>query len=408
MLLIQNTKLKAKNLFFKDEASVVGETQRREGQGYYETDEAQQRTPHGEREENDGRVQAHDLAHDAWREVHVLDGLHDGKHGQRHEQDNPEVLPRLEALHEGQHDGGDEADELEVGHQVEDADEQAQADGHGEVDDEEPDGEEDAHDEGDERLAAEVGVHAVLHVVAQVLEEGAVGCWEQLYPAFGEAFVVDQDEEHVEEDDEDGEDAGYPAECLDDEVPDLDESRLHGVAHVVLLNELHDVVFVEEALDVGTQVFGDALLAQVLLGYGHDVLADFCCLLNDGGHDEHEQSHQGGHDQDEGHGDAEYAVAQSAAVLQEDDQGVDHVGQQPGDGEGQEHGTEVLDEQPQAHDNQDHDEVAHETVEGYFLFGHGGVGFVAGLPDGFMVLFPVFRFSPWWRPYSRWPPVASS
>ena len=169
-------------LFFQYEPAVVGKAERGKGKGNDEPDESQQRAPHRQGQQYDGRVEPHDMTHDARREVHVLYGLHHGKHRQCHEQDNPKVLSRLDALHQCQDDGGYEADELQVGHQIEDADKQSEADGKGEVNNEKPDGEQDAYDKCNERLPTEIGVHAVLHIGDKPCEELALVGRNQPHP----------------------------------------------------------------------------------------------------------------------------------------------------------------------------------------------------------------------------------
>ena len=170
--------------FFEDKPSVIGDEQCGEGQGDDEADDAQQTAPDGEAEQDDGGVQAHDVAHDLGREIDVLYGLHDGEHCQGAEHDEPKALPGVGGLDHGEDDGGDEADELQVGDKVEQADEEAEADGHREVDDEKAYAEEDAHEQGDERLSAEVGVHAVLHVLHHHACEASLAFGHQPYPSF--------------------------------------------------------------------------------------------------------------------------------------------------------------------------------------------------------------------------------
>ena len=70
--------------------------------------------------------------------------------------------------------GGDEANDLEVGYEVEESDEEAEWDGEREVDDEESDGEEDADAQCYDGLAAEVGVHAVFEIGEYGLQVAAL------------------------------------------------------------------------------------------------------------------------------------------------------------------------------------------------------------------------------------------
>ena len=86
---------------------------------------------------------------------------------------------------------------MEIGHHVHDADEDAQTDGHGEIDDGEADAEQDAHGKGYESLTADVVVECALHVLHEFLPEWACLLGEDAYPVLGKVFVVEQDEKHI-------------------------------------------------------------------------------------------------------------------------------------------------------------------------------------------------------------------
>ena len=81
--------------FLGDVTLVVGYDERGERQGHDEAYEAEQRAPDGERQEDDGGVEAHGLAHYLGREHHVGDGLHHHEHRRGRGEDYPEVLPRV-------------------------------------------------------------------------------------------------------------------------------------------------------------------------------------------------------------------------------------------------------------------------------------------------------------------------
>ena len=159
------------------------------------------------------------MTHDAWGEEHVLYGLYHSEDRECHEQDDPEVLSRVGCLEHGQQDGRDEAHDLEVGHHVEQTDEETQSDGHREADDEEADTEEHAYTERYERLSAEVGVHAVLYVLDDGCRILALSCGDVLHPALGDSLVVAEDEEHVEQHNEDTQQAQCEAECAGEHAP---------------------------------------------------------------------------------------------------------------------------------------------------------------------------------------------
>ena len=86
---------------------------------------------------------------------------------------------------------------MKIGHEVEDADEYAHADGHREIDDGEPDAEHDAHAQGYEALPTDVVVEFPGHVLAQVAPERALLHGEDPYPVFREILIVEQNEEHI-------------------------------------------------------------------------------------------------------------------------------------------------------------------------------------------------------------------
>ena len=68
-------------------------------------------------------------------------------------------------------------------------------------------------------------------------------------------------------------------------------------------------------------------------------------FLYDRRHDEPHRQGENGQDDEQGHHDAEYAVLQSALLLQEEDERINHVSQNPGDEEWQQHAGEAVDKQ---------------------------------------------------------------
>lgn len=194
-----------------DVAVVVGQQEGGEGEGYDEAYEAEEGAPHGEGEEDDGGVEAHGFAHDFGGEEEVLDALHHDVDGHGGEPYVPEVDAFARAAHEAEQCGGYEGYELEVGHHVEEAYEEAHDDGHGEADDEEAYAEEDPDAEGYEGLAAEVVVHGALDVVGDGEDCGAVLGGYHVLESAQEAFVVEHDEDYIEDYEE-------PVEYTEDDV----------------------------------------------------------------------------------------------------------------------------------------------------------------------------------------------
>ena len=119
------------------------------------------------------------MPHDLRRKESVLNNLHHGKDDERHQEDKPEVLSRIGSLDNGQNNGGDKAYQLEVRYHVEQSDEQAQADGHWEVDNQETDAEQYAYTQGHQCLTAEILVHTFLNVSHQPLGKRTIATGQQ-------------------------------------------------------------------------------------------------------------------------------------------------------------------------------------------------------------------------------------
>ena len=83
-------------------------------------------------------------------------------------------------------------------------------------------------------------------------------------------------------------------------------------------------------------------------------------------HDEPHRQGENGQDDEQGHHDAEYAVLQSALLLQEEDERINHVSQNPGDEEWQQHAGEAVDKQHDSRRNKGDYKPAHNAVEGNF------------------------------------------
>ncbi len=103
--------------------------------------------------------------------------------------------------------------------------------------------------------------------------------------------------------------------------------------------------------------------------FDHDVF-QMSHLCNDGWNDEVAASCDDAGDEQEGDEDAEHTRLDVAAVLDEDDNGVEEVGDEPCHQEGNEHIAEPFDEVVGCHQHDDADEDAHHAVEGEFFYGH--------------------------------------
>ena len=133
---------------FQYKKAIIRDEDGGEREGYDEADESQQVAPHGEGEEDDGRAQSHHLTHNTRREHQVLNALYYQEDDEAVEDDEPEVLTRLVGTHQSQKHGRDDAQHLEVRHEVEYANEHAQGYCQRHAHDTEADGKQDTHKEG--------------------------------------------------------------------------------------------------------------------------------------------------------------------------------------------------------------------------------------------------------------------
>ena len=169
-------------LFLRDIALPVCHYERGEWKGYDETDEAEECTPYGEGEEQYGWVESHLLTHDLWSYHHINNDLHDSEDDERKTEYHPEALSCVESLETSKEGCRDEGEGVEVRHEVEDADEDAETDSHWESDDGEAYAEEYAHGEGYEALSAHVSVEGVGCVLCKFLPERMSRFREDAYP----------------------------------------------------------------------------------------------------------------------------------------------------------------------------------------------------------------------------------
>ena len=181
-------------MFLDDEALVVSQQQRRHRQGDNHAHNAQQRAPDRERQQDDGSIQSHHLTHNLRSEEGVLNELDNTEHDDHHQHDKPEVLSGVGCLDNSQQDGRDEANQLEVGHHIEQSDEHAQTNSHREVDDKEPDAEQDTYAEGYDALTTEILVHTFFDVGNQFYGHVTITRRQEVRPALCKLLVVDENE----------------------------------------------------------------------------------------------------------------------------------------------------------------------------------------------------------------------
>lgn len=361
---------------FQHVSFIVGEYQGGEGKSDDESHDAEQTAPDGEGEEDDGGIESCDFVHDAWGEHPVLDGLNGAEDNGDGEQDAPKTLPCVVGLEQGEQDGGHDADDLQVGNEVEHSDEEAKGNGEREVDDEESDAEEHTYTHGDDGLSTKVTVHAFLQVKHHGSDSVSVGFGHQTEKPFGHGFVVVEDEEEIDDADERGDEADDGADAAAEKGEELRHFFFEQLRHVLHGEGTGDFVEVDVVLDVVFHFGRDGGDGGVGGGvFDHDVL-QMPHLRNNGGNDEVAASCDNANDEQEGDEDAEHTRLDTAAILDEGDDRVEEVGDEPCHQKGNEHIAETLDEVICGYQHDDADEDAHHAVEGEFFCDHNEV-FVA-------------------------------
>jgi len=107
---------------------VVSQNEGGERQGDNHAQNAEQAAPYGEGKQDDGGVEARNLAHHFGDDDGILYDLYhtEDNHGQS--QNYPEVLPCVGSFQQSEQYGGHQGYQLQVGHHVQQADEEAEAD----------------------------------------------------------------------------------------------------------------------------------------------------------------------------------------------------------------------------------------------------------------------------------------
>ena len=104
--------------FIYNEPLVIREHQGGQGKGDDHAKHPHQGTPYGKREKNNGGIQPGYFSHNAGNEYHVLDGLHQHKHNDSSQQDEPEVTTSIGCFQHGQDNGGNVTNDLQIGHHI--------------------------------------------------------------------------------------------------------------------------------------------------------------------------------------------------------------------------------------------------------------------------------------------------
>lgn len=207
-------------------------------------------------------MKADGLVHDARDEYGLLYDLHHKHYNGCGNDDPPEILPCIGSLYQGEEYHGDDGGDLQIRHDVEQADKESEADSHGEIDDEEPDAEEDAHAEGYEQLAAEIVAHSCFYFVGKFNDALAVLLGNESFPTIGQCLVIVEDKKGVHHEHEYGYHARDEAERLRYDIPNFGEEVLRKCADAldgkICLYLLHVNMLTYEAayrIGDGTVVF---------------------------------------------------------------------------------------------------------------------------------------------------------
>ena len=355
----------------RDVSLIVGEHQAGERQGDDHAQHPHQRTPDGEGEKDDGRIEAGDVPHDARYDEAVLYDLHHRKDHNGRGQNDPEVAARIGRLQYGKHDGRDEAHHLQVGNHVEQADEEAQTDSQREVDNQETDAEEDADTECHEGLSAEIAVHGLLYIGKQMHHMGAVFQRDEVNPPLGNALVVEQDEDHIEQNEQEGEEAEEQVDRLRQQLPDAWQALLQCRQEVLLMEQTAQVVRIDILPQELAQRTGHIAAIVRIREIGYQQVLHPAKLFEHGRNKEVENRSTYHQQREQRTEDGKNTHLHTQAILEEGDHGIDHIGNEPCDEEGEQHAAQPLEQHQQGDDDAAQYDTADETVEGDFLLSHG-------------------------------------
>ena len=249
-------------------------------------------------------------------------------------------------MQESQERGGDKADELQVGHETDDADEDAQRHRHGKAQQRETDGKHNAVRQGHQGLAAEVGVHISFHVADHLHGSRTVLVGYEFLPSLRVALVVDKQEEEIEYADERRNDADDDAGRRAQQSPYFGHHLLYDFLNVGLLDELGYLFFAQIGLGQFLQLLRNLLYFIIVVCHvvmGHHL--EMAHLVEKGRHDGHSYSRGNTSHKTECQDDAKQARPQPAFHFEESDDGVEHIGEEPGYKERQQYRTQIDDEQ---------------------------------------------------------------
>ena len=360
-----STRIILVQMLFGDIPLPIGDEQCGERKSHDEAYESQQGSPYRETEQQDSRIQSHGFPHDLWGDDEIGDDLYDDEYQDGFSENEPEILSCIRSFQHSQEGGGNQGESMQIGDEVEDADQDAETDAHGKVDDGESDAEHDAHTKSYHALSADIVIEFPFHVRHQFVPEGPVLLGEYLHPFVGERFVVHQDEEHVQQGNHRCHDADDHACRLAKEVEQFGYRGLQSVAEVLALEESGDgfAVVMQPCLNRGGKVVDMRGVVEIACHH----ITQFLELLKHRRDDQVEQASQDGTHEDQRDDDGQGSGGDVQPVLYELDDGVEQVGHEPCDEEGQKHTAQIVDDKQYGEDCRRYQKPADELVEGDFL-----------------------------------------
>ena len=199
------------------------------------------------------------------------------------------------------------------------------------------------------------------------MPEGARLLGEYLNPVVGEIFVVEQDEEHVEQGDERCNDADDQTGGVSEETEHLRHSLLQTISKVLAAEELLYCLLVSlQPFLYGARYAIDVCRCLYVL---RDEASQLLELLYHGRDDEIDHQAYHGNDGNERDNDAQCSRGDMHTILHKLHGGVEQIGQEPGNEEGQQHVAEVVHGSKHKDDQRCHACPTNELVECY-LFLH--------------------------------------
>ena len=290
------------------------------------------------------------------RHEHVLNNLHHYIYKEYAAHEQPEVVARFGGAQEGQDEGGHYADYLQIGHKTNHADKYAQTYGHGESDEQEAYREHNAVAQGNEKLPTEIATEIFLEVGHHPLGRGAAMNGDKLYPTLGIAVEVEHQEEEVQQGYHRSTDIDNRGGGAHQHVPEAGHHTLESRKQTAAAQESLHLGMLHGALKHFAERLRNRSVAALVFQIASPHALQVATLVEQRRHYQPAQQSQHARGQNDGQQHARQAKAQPTRVLEEIDNGVQHIGQQPRHYEGQQHGAEIVQSHEGAHYQQQNQE----------------------------------------------------